>query len=83
MENLAPQPSGLVYNRPTCLGKVLFRNFKKSRMRISIVRATQHLCIRGSRITTSRMSLHPQWEDGAGLRLFNHQADNKQMSKLN
>ena len=44
-------------------------NFMKSRMSIAIVRAT-HLCIRGSRIPTSRMSQHPQWEDGAGLSLF-------------
>ena len=44
-------------------------NFMKSRMSIAIVRAT-HLCIRGSRTPTSRMSQHPQWEDGAGLSLF-------------
>ena len=45
-------------------------NFMKSRMSIAIVRAT-HLCIRGSRIPTSRMSQHPQC-DGAGLSLFYH-----------
>ena len=38
----------------------------------SIVRAT--LCIRGSRIPTSRMSQHPLWEAGAGLSLFYYKA---------
>ncbi len=46
--------------------------FINARMSIAIVRAT-HLCLRGSRIPTSRMSLRrPQWDDGAGLSLFRH-----------
>jgi hypothetical protein len=41
-------------------------------MSIAIVRAT-HLCIRGSRIPTGKMSNRlPQWEDKAGLGLFRH-----------
>ena len=43
--------------------------FLNARLSIAIVRAT-HLCLRGSRIPTSRMSRRPQWEDGAGLSLF-------------
>ncbi len=43
--------------------------FMRARISIAIVRAT-HLCIRGSRIPTNRMSRHPQWEDGAGIGLF-------------
>jgi hypothetical protein len=36
----------------------------------SIVRAT-HLCMRGSRIPKHKISIrYPQWEDGAGLLLF-------------
>ena len=55
----------------------------RSRMSIAIVRAT-HLCIRESRIPTmSQMRQHPQWEDGAGLSLFHHEADNKLVSKMN
>jgi hypothetical protein len=39
-------------------------------MSIAMVRAT-HLCLRGSRIPTSQMSnRRPQWEDKAGLGLF-------------
>jgi hypothetical protein len=38
---------------------------------IAIVRAT-HLCLRDSRIPTSRMSRLPQWEDTAGLSFFRH-----------
>jgi hypothetical protein len=43
--------------------------YVNARMSIAIVRAT-HLCLRGSRIPTSRMSRLPQWEDTAGLSLF-------------
>ena len=55
--------------------KTLFvtSNFMKSRMsiaRMSIAIVATHICIRGSRIPMSRMSQHPQWEDGAGHRLF-------------
>jgi hypothetical protein len=40
------------------------------RMSIAMVRAT-HLCLRGSQIPTSQMSnRRPQWEDKAGLGLF-------------
>jgi hypothetical protein len=43
-----------------------------ARMSIAIVRAT-HLCLRGSRIPTSKMCNRlPQWEDKAGLGLFRH-----------
>ena len=56
-------------------------NFMKSKMSIAIVRA--HLCIRGSPIPTSRMSQHPQWEDGSGLSMTYHKADNKHISKKN
>ena len=44
--------------------------FMRARMSIAIARAT-HLCLRGSRIPTDRMS-HPFWIDGAGLGLFHH-----------
>ena len=42
--------------------------YLRMRMSIAIARAT-HLCLRGSRIPTSRMSNYrqPIWEDGAGL----------------
>jgi hypothetical protein len=44
--------------------------YVNARMSIAIVRAT-HLCLRGSRVPTSRMSnRRPQWEDKAGLSLF-------------
>ena len=44
--------------------------YVNARMSIAIVRAT-HLCVRGSRIPTSKMSKRlPQWEDQAGLSLF-------------
>ena len=44
--------------------------YVNARMSIAIVRAT-HLCLRGSRIPTSKMSnRRPQWEDQAGLGLF-------------
>jgi hypothetical protein len=44
--------------------------YVNARMSIAIVRAT-HICLRGSRIPTSRMSnRRPQWEDKAGLGLF-------------
>ena len=45
--------------------------FVNARMSIAIVRAT-HLCLRGSRTPTSRMSRRPQWEGRAGLSLFRH-----------
>ncbi len=46
--------------------------YVKARMSIAIVRAT-HLCLRGSRIPTSQMSnRRPEWEDGAGIELFQH-----------
>jgi hypothetical protein len=44
--------------------------YVNARMSIAIVRAT-HLCLRGSRIPTSKMCNRlPQWEDKAGLGLF-------------
>ena len=44
--------------------------YVNARMSIAIVRGS-HLCLRGSRIPTSRMSNRlPQWEDSAGLGLF-------------
>jgi hypothetical protein len=37
---------------------------------IAIIRAT-HVCLRGSRVPTSRMSnMHPHWEDKAGMTLL-------------
>lgn len=46
--------------------------YVNARLSIAIVRAT-HLCLRGSRVPTSRMSnRRPQWEDGAGLSLHRH-----------
>jgi hypothetical protein len=43
-----------------------------AQMSIAVVRAT-HLCIRGSRILTSKMSKRlPQWKIKAGLSLFRH-----------
>jgi hypothetical protein len=46
--------------------------YVNARMSIAICRAT-HLCLRGSRIPTGKMSnLLPQWEDKAGLGLFRH-----------
>jgi hypothetical protein len=46
--------------------------YVNARMSIAVVRAT-HLCLRGSRIPTSKMSRRlPQWEDKAGLGLFRH-----------
>ena len=41
----------------------------RARVSIAIARAT-HLCIRGSRIPASKMSRKVQWDDGAGLGLF-------------
>jgi hypothetical protein len=44
--------------------------YVKARLSIAIVRAT-HLCLRGSRIPAHLISnRRPQWEDGAGLALF-------------
>ena len=64
--------------------KVLFLNYKlhEARLSIAIVRAA-HLCILESRIFTSGMSQHRQWEDRAGLSPFYHMADNKRISVLN
>ena len=41
----------------------------RARVSIAIARAT-HLCIRGSRVPASKMSQKVQWDDGAGLGLF-------------
>ena len=44
--------------------------FVRARMSIAMIRAT-HLCLRGSRVPTSKMSYKfPEWEDSAGLGLF-------------
>ena len=44
--------------------------YTKSRISITLVRATHH-CIRGSWVLAHRMSVQrPQWEDGLGLNLF-------------
>ena len=44
--------------------------YVKSRIAITLVRATHH-CIRGYRVPAHRINLQqPQWEDGAGLNLF-------------
>ena len=44
--------------------------YVKIRTAITLVRAT-HRCIRVSRVPTHRISVQqPQWEDGAGLKLF-------------
>ena len=44
--------------------------YVKSRVAITLVRATQR-CLRGSRVPAHRISVQqPQWEDGAGLNLF-------------
>jgi hypothetical protein len=41
-----------------------------ARLSIAIVRAA-HLCMRGSRVPVHKISIrYPQWEDGAGLSLF-------------
>jgi hypothetical protein len=63
-----------------CLASKLAQKWKRSysqtcgyvtaHLSISIIRAT-HMCLRGSPIPTSRISARfPQWEDGAGLALF-------------
>ena len=40
------------------------------RISVNLVRST-HRCIRGSRVTAHRIRVQlPQWEDGAGLKLF-------------
>lgn len=41
----------------------------RSRVSIAIARAT-HLCVRGSRIPASKISRKVQWDDGAGVGLF-------------
>ena len=44
--------------------------YVKSRIAITLVRATHH-CIRGSQVPAHRVSVQrPQWEDGAGINLF-------------
>ena len=44
--------------------------YVKSRVSITLVRATHH-CLRGSRVPAHRISVQrPQWEDGASLNLF-------------
>ena len=63
-----------------CIASRLAKNWKelysctygwvKSRVAITLVKTT-HRCIRGTRVTESRISMtRPQWEDGAGLHLF-------------
>ena len=44
--------------------------YVKSRIAITLVRATHH-CIRGSWVPAHRISVQrPQWEDGAGINIF-------------
>ena len=43
--------------------------FVRTRISIAIARAT-HMCIRGSRVPAQRTSKKVQWEDGAGVGLF-------------
>jgi hypothetical protein len=44
--------------------------YMRARLSIAIVRAS-HVCIRGSRVPTSRISnMRPQWEDMAGMVLL-------------
>jgi hypothetical protein len=45
------------------------RGFVNARINLAILRAT-NLCIRGSRVPASKMSKRVQWQDGAGLGLF-------------
>ncbi len=45
------------------------RGFVNARISIAICRAT-HLCLRGSRVSLSKTSRRPLWEDRAGLGLF-------------
>ena len=46
------------------------RGYVKSRIAITLVRAT-HRCIQGSRVPAHKISVQrPQWDDGAGLALF-------------
>jgi hypothetical protein len=47
----------------------VIRGFVNARMSIAIVRAT-HLCLRGSRVSASKISRRFLWEDSAGLGLF-------------
>ena len=44
-------------------------SFVKSRFAVSLVR-TKKRCIRGSTISTNRISHRVDWEDGAGLGLY-------------
>ena len=44
--------------------------YVKSRVAITLVRATHH-CLHGSRVPAHQISVQrPQWKDGAGLKLF-------------
>ena len=45
------------------------RGFVNARINLAILGAT-NLCIRGSRVPASKMSKRVQWQDGAGLGLF-------------
>jgi hypothetical protein len=46
-------------------------SYVNARLSISIIIRATHCCLRGSRIPTSKTSTRfPQWEDGAGLALF-------------
>ncbi len=45
------------------------RGFVNARISIAIVRAT-HLCLRGSRVSASKISRRFLWEDSTGLGLF-------------
>jgi hypothetical protein len=49
-----------------------FMGYVRARPSIAIVRAT-HVCIRGSRVPTSRMSnIRPHWEDTTGMALLEY-----------
>ena len=72
----------LVLDARSINGKVTVNDLYKTYL-IDGKRQATHLCIRGSRSLTSRMSHCLQWEDGARLSLFYHVANNKQVSKLN
>ena len=61
---------------PSCLTKKWRQPYSrtcgyvKSRVSITLVRAT-HRCIRGSRVPAHKISVHhPQYKDGNGLNLF-------------
>jgi hypothetical protein len=48
---------------------LVVHGFVNARMSIAIVCAT-HLCLRGLRVSASKISRRFQWEDSAGLGLF-------------